>query len=278
MTEATVKCPICDSYSGELWGLEYRGRRIVKCRTCGLRYSDPQSVIADEVYDDNYFADKANRMFDPEKFLLVLKSDADSFARIASVMKEKLSGEVSLLDIGTGRGSFLILCKLLGFKNLMGTDITESNRSFLRDFGIEIKIGDLKDLELGKYDIVTFHHVLEHLEDPADFLFRLRSIIDDNGVGHLLVPNEGSLNSRVKSIMSRYKLKKRVYKHLSPGHHLWFFEKRTLIRLIEKSGYRIEYIGTRATEKKRGIMSRLVHRVFDYFMINSWLEIVFSKK
>jgi hypothetical protein len=79
-------------------------------------------------------------------------------------------------------------------------------------------------------------------------------------------------------MLSKYKLKKRAYKHLSPGHHLWFFEKRTLIKLIEKSGYRIEYFGTRATEKKRGIVSRLVHRVFDYLMINSWLEIVFSKR
>jgi len=278
MTEATVKCPICDSYSGEFWGVEYRGQRIVKCRTCGIRYSDPQSIDADEVYDDNYFADKANRMFDHEKFLLVLKSDADSLANIASVMKERLTRDVSILDIGTGRGSFLILCKFFGLKNLMGTDITESNRNFLRDFGIEIKIGDLRDLALGKYDIVTFHHVLEHLEDPADFLSRLKNILNDNGVGHLLVPNEGSLNSRFKSLLSKYKLKKRAYKHLSPGHHLWFYDKRTLVKLLEKFGYKIEYIGTRATEKKRGILSRLVHRVFDYFMINSWLEIVFSKR
>jgi len=278
MTEATVKCPICDSYSGEFWGVEYRGQRIVKCRTCGIRYSDPQSIDADEVYDDNYFADKANRMFDHEKFLLVLKSDADSLANIASVMKERLTRNVSILDIGTGRGSFLILCKFFGLKNLMGTDITESNRNFLRDFGIEIKIGDLRDLALGKYDIVTFHHVLEHLEDPADFLSRLKNILNDNGVGHLLVPNEGSLNSRFKSLLSKYKLKKRAYKHLSPGHHLWFYDKRTLVKLLEKFGYKIEYIGTRATEKKRGILSRLVHRVFDYFMINSWLEIVFSKR
>jgi len=278
MAEATVKCPICDSYSGELWGVEYRGQRIVKCRTCGLRFSDPQAVIAEEVYDDNYFADKASRMFDPEKLLLVLKSDADSFANIASVMKEKLSRDTSILDIGTGRGSFLILCKLLGMKNLLGTDITESNINFLRGFGIEIKLGDLKDLELGKYDIVTFHHVLEHLNDPADFLIRLKNIIDDGGVGHLLVPNEGSLNSRFKSLMSRYKFKKRAYKHLSPGHHLWFFDKCTLVKLIEKFGYKIEYIGTRATEKQRGIISRLIHRIYDYFMINSWLEIVFSKK
>ena len=278
MSENTVKCPICDKYSGEFWGQEYRGYRIVRCRECGLRYADPQTVDAVQVYQDDYFADKADRMFDPARLLLVLKSDIDSFGNIAGVIRDRLNPQLRLLDIGTGRGSFLILCKLLGFNHILGTDISRSNVEFLERFGIETKIGVIEDLNLGKFDIITFHHVLEHLPDPGAFLTHISGMLSDGGVGHLLIPNEGSLNSRFKSLMSKMKLKKRPFKHLAPGHHLWFYEKQTIIRLLDKYGFKIDYIGTRATEKSRGIASRLIHRLFDYFMINTWLEVVFSKK
>lgn len=278
MNGNSVKCPICDSSDAHFWGFEYKGHRIVKCPTCGLRYADPQEVRAEDIYREEYFADKARRMFNPEKLLLVLKSDLDSFRNIVKVMGSRLNSQTSLLDIGTGRGSFLILCKLLGFNNILGTDITSTNLAFLNLFGIDVKIGNLEELSLGKFDIVTFHHVLEHLNDPGAFLKQVGAIMNDGGVGHLLIPNEGSLNSRFKSFLSKHKLKKRPFKHLAPGHHLWFFEIGTITRLLHRYGFRIEYIGTRATEKKRGIASRMIHRIQDYFLINSWLEIVYSKR
>ena len=278
MTDNTVTCPICNKAEGQLWGVEYKGHRIVKCPTCGLRFADPQIIRAEEVYQDEYFADKAERMFDPERLLLVLKSDLDSFHNIARVMGKNLTAESSVLDIGTGRGSFLIALKLLGLHNILGTDITTSNVDYLKSFAIEVKLGELKDLNLGRYDIITFHHVLEHLNNPGTFLTQVKSLLNDNGVGHLLIPNEGSLNSRFKSFLSKHKLKKRAFKHLAPGHHLWFYEQSTIVRLLEKYGFKIDYLGTRATEKKRGIASRMVHHLEDKLLINSWLEVVFSKK
>ena len=276
--ENTVICPICDKTDGQFWGLEYKGHRIVKCPTCGLRYADPQIIKAEEVYRDEYFADKAERMFDPEKLLLVMKSDLDSFHNIARVMGKNLTAESSVLDVGTGRGSFLIACKFLGLHNILGTDITSSNIDYLKSFAIEVRLGELDDLNLGKYDIITFHHVLEHLSTPGAFLTQIKEHLNDGGVGHLLVPNEGSLNSRFKSFLSRHKLKRRAFKHLAPGHHLWFYEQSTIVRLLNKYGFKIEYLGTRATEKKRGIASRAIHHLEDKLLINSWLEVVFSKK
>jgi 2-polyprenyl-3-methyl-5-hydroxy-6-metoxy-1,4-benzoquinol methylase len=278
MPEETLHCPICDSQRSQLWGTEYTGYRILKCRECGLRYLDPAQRHAKEIYDENYFDDKATRMIDPEKLLLVLKSDADSIAAIRLISAKAKDPKIGILDIGTGRGSFLILCKLLGYNRLVGTDVTRTNAEFLNSFGIALQIGDITELDLGQFDIVTFHHVLEHIPEPKRFLKHVSEILPSEGIGHLLVPNEGSLNSRVKSILSRLKLKKRAYKHLSPGHHLWFFEKRTLVTFLDRCGFEAKYIGTRAHEKKRGIFNRLAHWFLDLCNLNTWLEIVITKK
>lgn len=273
----TIKCPICDNSDSKLWGVEHTGYRIFKCRSCGLRYLDPEQRPKDEFYDSKYFDHKASKMVDPERLLDVFKSDADSIARLERYGIRGRDPRSTILDIGAGRGSFLILCKLLGFKNLMGTDITAANVEYLREYGIELKVGDVTSLELGQYDIVTFYHVLEHIADPKAFLTRVHEILNTDGIAHLLVPNEGSLNSRFKSIISKLHLKKRAFKHLSPGHHLWFYERRTLIALLERSDFEIKYIGTRAHEKQRGMINRLYHRLLDMFGWNTWLEAVVKK-
>jgi 2-polyprenyl-3-methyl-5-hydroxy-6-metoxy-1,4-benzoquinol methylase len=277
MEIANFNCPICESSDIRLWGVEHTGYRIFKCRSCGLRYLDPEQRPKDELYDQKYFDHKASKMLDPGKLLEVLKSDSDSIGLIERYSMRGHDPRSSILDIGAGRGSFLILCKLLGFKSLTGTDITNSNVGYLSEYGIELKVGDITRLELGNYDIVTFYHVLEHIPDPKGFLTRVHEILTEDGIAHLLVPNEGSPNSRFKSLMSRLRLKKRAFKHLSPGHHLWYFEKRTLTALLRNCRFQIKYVGTRAHEKRRGILNRLYHRFLDTFGWNTWLEVIIKK-
>ncbi len=271
-------CPICDSSDSKLWGVEYTGYRIFKCRSCGLRHLDPLQRPAAEFYSEEYFNHKASKMGDPEKLLLVLKSDADSIARLQQFSVKARELNASILDIGAGRGSFLILCKLLGFNSVAGTDITDANVEFLRGFGIDINVGDLTALEPGKFEIVTFYHVLEHVNDPGKFLSAVRRNLRDDGIAHLLVPNEGSLNSRFKSAMSRLGLKRRAFKHLSPKPHLWYFEKRTLEMLLERCGFEIKYFGSRAHEKKRGPLNSIYHKTLDIYCWNTWLEAVIANK
>lgn len=278
MSDRKFNCPICDSSESRLWGVEYSGYRIFKCRSCGLRYLDPSQRPAAEFYGEEYFDHKASKMGDPEKLLLVLKSDADSIARLQHFSGKARDLNASILDIGAGRGSFLILCRLLGYKSLAGTDITDANVEFLKGFGIDISVGDITNIEPGNFDIVTFYHVLEHVNDPGKFLSAVRRNLRDDGFAHLLVPNEGSLNSRFKSAISRLGLKRRALRHLAPKHHLWYFEKQTLEMLLERCGFEIKYIGSRAHEKKRGTLNTIYHKMLDIFCWNTWLEAVITNK
>lgn len=269
-----VSCPICEVEDDELWGEHYAGYRIVRCCRCGLRYLNPRrNPEANlEVYGDRYFDRQREREADPEALRFVAENDrryADTVLRYAR------AAQPSVLDIGAGRGSFLMhLRSLPRVGRVAGTDITEVNVAHLRAHGIEIRVGEIGELELGRWDVVTAHHVLEHVLDPNRFLARVYELLTDRGIAHLVLPNEGSFMSRWKSGLSKSGVKPRPFKHLAPDHHVWFFDPRTLTRLLEKNRFRVVYAGSTAGAKKRNPARRLAHRGLDALRLNTWLEFV----
>lgn len=272
-----VDCPICGIDDSELWGLEHRGYRIERCRRCGLRYVNPRRAAEENrrVYGDAYFERHRARERDPGGSELVRERDA---ASIASILRSRPSGRPSLLDVGAGTGSFLRLARESGkFGRLEGADLSPANADAFRRAGIPLHVGPLEHLDLPPFDVVSAHHVLEHALDPSRFLDRIRGLLVEDGILHVIVPNEGGFTSRSKSFWSRLGLKPRPFSHLSPDHHLTFFERRTLNRLLAKHGFRSLSCETRADAKRRGPWQRLVHRAFDALGWNTWLEVVARK-
>ncbi|MGH7557678.1 MAG: class I SAM-dependent methyltransferase [Gemmatimonadota bacterium] len=277
VTGERVDCPICEADDGDPWGLEYQGHRIVRCRRCGLRYLNPRRSAEENrrVYGDHYFERHRARERDPEGSDLVRERDA---ASIEAILRFCPVPRPSLLDVGAGTGSFLRLAREGGrFGRLAGADLSSANEEAFARAAIPLRVGPLEDLDLAPFDVVAAHHVLEHVLDPNRFLVEVRRLLVDEGILHLLVPNEGSLTSRSKSFWSKVGLKPRPFRHLSPGHHLTFFERGTLTRLLDKHDFRPLGIRTRADAKRRDPWQRLVHRVFDALGWNTWLEVVARK-
>lgn len=277
MSLERVDCPICEADDAEPWGEGHEGHRIVRCRRCGLRYVNPRRESEENrrIYGSPYFERHRTRERDPEGSRLVRERDA---ASIEIILRFSPRERPSLLDVGAGTGSFLRLARDSGrFGRLVAADITSANQEAFARAGIPLHLGSVEELDLSPFDVVAAHHVLEHVLDPNRFLGALRRLLAESGVAHFLVPNEGSLTSRSKSFWSRVGLKPRPFRHLAPGHHLIFFERGTLIRLLGKHGFRPLYVRTRADAKRRGAWQRIVHRGFDILGWNSWLEVVARK-
>lgn len=269
-----VECPVCRSDLSAFWGLEYRGHRIVRCRGCGLRYVNPRRGETENlgIYGDDYFDRARRREADPRGSRLLQDRDA---ASIDAIRRHCRVDAPSLLDVGAGTGSFVILAHQSGFfGSISATDVSTANQAAFEEAGIRLHVGELSRLELGRYDVVTAHHVLEHALDPIGFLSAVHAALEPDGLFHVLVPNEASFTSRMKSALSRIGVKPKPLKHLSPGHHLYFFEPRTLQRLLVANGFRVDAVWTRADAKDRNRFQRLVHRAFDAFKLNSWIEVV----
>jgi SAM-dependent methyltransferase len=146
----------------------------------------------------------------------------------------------SLLEVGCGSGMYLGLMKALGWKRVVGVDFSPTAiRRVKESPGIEAYCGQLADVgfEAGSFDAVSLSHTLEHVPDPVSFLCEVRRILKPNGRLAIVVPNVGSY---VSQLYGPY------WYHLDAPRHQVNFSRRTLALALEKSGFQIRKMTTKA--------------------------------
>lgn len=144
-----------------------------------------------------------------------------------------------LLDIGCGNGQFLILMKSLGWQ-VQGVEFDPEAAARAAEFsGAPVHAGRLEDAGLpeSSFDVITLHHVVEHLHDPVATLSECRRILRPGGRIHLLTPNAKSLAHRVF---------KRHWRGLEVPRHLQVYTPAALSRTLLEAGFEIRRLGTTA--------------------------------
>jgi SAM-dependent methyltransferase len=99
---------------------------------------------------------------------------------VAAIVEEHFGG-LALIEVGCGKGHFLELLQRRGFE-VTGLDPTYegSNPSVIREnFSPELGI---------RADGLVLRHVLEHVQDPIDFLLRIREANGGGGKIYIEVP------------------------------------------------------------------------------------------
>jgi SAM-dependent methyltransferase len=130
-----------------------------------------------------------------------------------------------LLDVGAGKGRFVAHARARewdarGIEPSARADAAHVERATLE----EAAVGP------GSVDAITLWHVLEHVEDPAAALERLRGWLVPDGVLLVGVPNLASVQARVGG--------PRWY-HLDLPRHRTHFTADGLERLLERSGFEV---------------------------------------
>jgi 2-polyprenyl-3-methyl-5-hydroxy-6-metoxy-1,4-benzoquinol methylase len=115
-------------------------------------------------------------------------------------------------------------------------------------------------------------HVLEHTSNPLTTLRRCKELLNDGGYLIVVVPNYESLDSHIKDVLSKLKLKSRPYKHLALGHHNFVFSIGSLEILGQKAGLRVVHKQTRQPAWRA---SRW-HRVLERYQMATWCWIVYQ--
>jgi len=266
-------CPICDADHGQFWAKEYKGNVIVKCIKCGMRYCNPRLTTESnyEKYGEDYFNLDKIKTHDVISFKNSLFRELKSIEMIRKYLNVE---NPLVLDIGAGFGVFLGVMKIMGYDRLYATDLQSVNSERFNSLGITLFAGEIQDLDLGMYDVITCYHVLEHVLNPNEFITNIKNHLTDDGILHMILPNEGGFTSQIKSAMSRLKLKGKPFKHLSPGHHLYFYEPATLKKILEKHGFHIVYLKSRGDNPAGNLVMSLYLKLLDLFDGNKWLEVV----
>jgi SAM-dependent methyltransferase len=198
------------------------GGLLDQCSRCGLVFT--ASLPAFD-YGTSYFTDEGRGGYDFDSPLQVDRDIARFIPELKELERQGLRG--SVLDVGCATGAFLALAQQRGW-TVAGVEVADFARAeATRRLGVSIA-PQLSDLPVSvRYDVVTLHHVLEHIRHPGDFL---RDEVRPRVGRRLLVevPNFASLARRAHGPR---------WRDLRPDQHVQHFTPQTLSSLAYRSGF-----------------------------------------
>ncbi len=198
-------CPICGCAEGKPLGrLSFalfddssmpRELDVVACQDCDFVFYDMigSREMLDDFYANQYFSAMYTAINDISYDPVAYRKD-DPVTILKPFVK---SGEVSICDIGCGRGVLLDVFHKEGYTNLHGVEPSPECVEFVRKrLGAEAKVGSIYDIPFDKgFDIIACTHVFEHLWDIKSAAASLSSKLKEGGIAYVEVPDIGGYAS-----------------------------------------------------------------------------------
>ena len=227
MIECPIPCNLCGTSDVEVIGDRDRdGHRLrtTICRNCGLVWSNPRpgEDAVRRYYSSEYRLDYKGHATPSLRH--IARSGRGALNRYRALAPYIKPGN-RILDAGAGGGEVVYVLRALGF-DASGLEPDEHYARHAREaLGVPVATGFVQDTAFtaGTFDAVTMYHALEHVEDPAAILSRLRGWMVEQGVLLIEVPNvEASC--------------------IAPGHrfhfaHFYNFNRDALEGLGRKAGF-----------------------------------------
>lgn len=150
-----------------------------------------------------------------------------------------------VLDVGCGTGSVSCLIRDHCESEVIGLEPNSERAHAARSSGLQV-INELfapgKVEGFGKFDVIVFADVLEHLVNPAEALDLAKTLLAPGGCVVASVPNVAHWSVRLDLLLGRFD-----YRELGimDATHLRWFTAETLEKLFAASGFRIaNYAGS----------------------------------
>lgn len=266
-TADAAHCCICGgSHTRTLYELDEF--RVVRCLGCGLvsLAVSPDRRAIEDMYGQEYFSERKEYFFDEsaqEETKDLIEASHRNFSEGLSLISQYAPGR-RLLDFGCAVGKFLSLAKAGGW-HVTGVDISDFAVSHCRRaLGLDAYCGPLNEIAFPseEFDVVTMWDVIEHLADPVAELREVNRILRPGGVVLIDTPNEDSLLRSLARIIysstggfAKYPIKKLYHRF-----HLYYFNRTTLRKSFEKSGFEIIHMTSRPIPDVKG-RARAVERL-----------------
>jgi 2-polyprenyl-3-methyl-5-hydroxy-6-metoxy-1,4-benzoquinol methylase len=245
-----ISCLVCEKADAKVLGVrgnrEYSGADsnaephlftdVVQCRNCGFIYTNPEIRGVEFLEQEHYNSPETYQNENSDNILEMFEH------RVAYLKNFKKEGK--LLDIGAGKGDFVFVAKKNGF-DALGVEPSPRFSEFAANtYNVKVYQGFLAEqaeLKNQKFDVITMHHVLEHIEKPHEILNQLPNYLNADGIIYLEVPNTDSFTVKLIDIYFRIR-GKNWSSRLSPLHppfHKYGYTPKSLRIILEKNGFTI---------------------------------------
>jgi len=232
-------------------------RRWLKCKNCGLVIHDPQLTAADTRILYERFRDTSFREETPDQYfdrIMGLPAEQSENHEKCVWFKSFIptsDGPSNILDIGCGGGVLLAM-----FRQQFGTNWST--------YGVEPtpSFAELADRRLGgtvlnsnytsglfqgvKFQLITCSQVLEHVDDPLNFLSQIGTDLAENGHLYLETPDIRDFET-LPTDHDRFQMQ-----------HFWYFSEETIRAFARLAGLRVVTSDIVSTVRKRNNIAILL--------------------
>ncbi len=182
-------CLLCGEENRELLIREGEWT-VYRCRRCGLGILDPKPSAdrMESLYRNSYFLSHYDDAPTPGSPQMQKRLSWEAH-RLRFFRPHLKSGRI--LDIGSGRGYFLLACRNRGYE-VEGFDLSEDAAEYVRNtLKITVTTGTIDNAPFkeNSFDLITMWHSLEHTENPHIYLELAHRWLKPDGLLIVEVPN-----------------------------------------------------------------------------------------
>lgn len=159
--------------------------KVVSCEFCGFCFADFDISKSDYDYYYEFYNVYSTR---------ALKTNINNIFinDILKLLTKYANLEANILDVGAGKGELLKALKEKCFRNLVGLDPNISSVNKMKEIGLEAYQGNINNSKLKlnrKFDVIFITGVMEHLINPMYSIENIKTVLKDNGMIILNIPN-----------------------------------------------------------------------------------------
>lgn len=230
--QSAMPCILCGNQTGNqiLFTLF---NPIVECAVCGLVYAEfAGREVNSEDYDHSYYTAGVYADY---------LGDREAIRRNAKrvlIELERLAPDRRLLDVGCAAGFFMEAAQDRGW-SVHGLEVSEYAARYAREqlhLPVDLYSITKAPEPLPKFDVITLWDTIEHLDRPELALRNLRRLLPSNGILAISTGDYGSIARRLCG---------RKWRLFSDPTHRFFFDERTLKRLLSEAGFEVTRLDRR---------------------------------
>jgi len=207
-------------------------RNVLQCQNCGIVYLEPKAENLENFYKEDYrklYTPVIGKILESKQIFNIYLPFQQSKV---DLIKDKLNLQMKALDIGCSTGHFLYTLRPY-VKEVIGIEFNKENAEFVNKvLGIKVYTESVENtnIPLEHFDLITAFQVLEHIDEPLEFLRTISKYLKPDGSLFLEVPNIDD------ALMSLYGIESYGdFWFREP--HIFNYSPKTLSLLLEKAGF-----------------------------------------